>query len=96
MPVVVPELAERCVVINAVSKTYAMTGWRVGWMIAPPDVAAAAINLQSHTTSNVSNVSQAAALAALTGSLDFTATMRDGLRRPPAERCTSCSRPSPA
>jgi aspartate/methionine/tyrosine aminotransferase len=77
MPVVVPELAERCVVINAVSKAYAMTGWRVGWMIAPPDVVAAATNLQSHTTSNVSNVSQAAALAALTGTLDFTNTMRD-------------------
>jgi aspartate aminotransferase len=77
MPVVVPELAERCVVINAVSKAYAMTGWRVGWMIAPPDVTAAATNLQSHTTSNVSNVSQAAALAALTGTLDFTTTMRD-------------------
>ena len=84
MPVVVPELADRCVVINAVSKAYAMTGWRVGWLIGPPDVAAAATNLQSHTTSNVSNVSQAAALAALTGSLDFTATMRsafDGRRR---------------
>ena len=76
MPVVVPELADRCVVINAVSKAYAMTGWRVGWMIAPPDVTAAATNLQSHTTSNVSNVSQAAALAAVTGSLEFTATMR--------------------
>ena len=76
MPVVVPELAERCVVINAVSKAYAMTGWRVGWLIAPTDVAAAATNLQSHTTSNVSNVSQAAALAALTGDLEFTATMR--------------------
>ena len=61
-----------------------MTGWRVGWLIAPADVAAAATNLQSHTTSNVSNLSQAAALAALTGSLDFTATMRaafDGRRR---------------
>src|SRR5438105_8318907 len=84
MPVVVPELAERCVVINAVSKAFAMTGWRVGWLIAPADVAAAATNLQSHTTSNVSNLSQAAALAALTGSLDFTATMRaafDGRRR---------------
>ncbi len=76
MPVLVPELADRCVVINAVSKAYAMTGWRVGWLIAPPDVAAAATNLQSHTTSNVSNVSQAAALAALTGSLDFTTMMR--------------------
>jgi aspartate aminotransferase len=76
MPVVVPELADRCVVINAVSKAYAMTGWRVGWMIAPADVAAAATNLQSHTTSNVSNVAQAAALAALNGSLDFTESMR--------------------
>jgi aspartate aminotransferase len=84
MPVLVPELADRCIVINAVSKAYAMTGWRVGWMIAPPDVTAAATNLQSHTTSNVSNVSQAAALAALTGDLEFTATMRaafDGRRR---------------
>src|SRR5207237_1447166 len=53
-----------------------MTGWRVGWLIAPTDFAAAATNLQSHTTSNVSNVSQAAALAALTGDLEFTATMR--------------------
>ncbi|MEW6471573.1 MAG: pyridoxal phosphate-dependent aminotransferase [Actinomycetota bacterium] len=77
MPVVVPELADRCVVINAVSKAYAMTGWRVGWMIAPADVTAAATNLQSHTTSNVSNVAQAAALAALTGSLDFPTTMRE-------------------
>jgi aspartate/methionine/tyrosine aminotransferase len=76
MPVLVPELAERCVVINAVSKAYAMTGWRVGWMIAPADFAAAATNLQSHTTSNVSNVSQAAALAAVTGDLEFTATMK--------------------
>jgi aspartate/methionine/tyrosine aminotransferase len=84
MPVVVPDLADRCVVINAVSKSYAMTGWRVGWMIAPPDVTVAATNLQSHTTSNVANVSQAAALAALTGDLEFTATMRsafDGRRR---------------
>ena len=77
MPVLVPELADRCVVINAVSKAYAMTGWRVGWMIAPKDVVAAATNLQSHTTSNVSNVSQAAALAAITGTLDFTTMMRD-------------------
>jgi aspartate/methionine/tyrosine aminotransferase len=77
MPVVVPDLVDRCVVINAVSKAYAMTGWRVGWLIAPPDVTAAATNLQSHTTSNVSNVSQAAALAALTGSSEFTARMRE-------------------
>ena len=54
MPVVVPELAEQCVVLNGVAKTYAMTGWRVGWMIAPPDVTKAAVNFQTHTTSNVS------------------------------------------
>jgi len=65
----VPELADRCVVINGVAKTYAMTGWRVGWMISPPDVTEAAANLQSHATSNVSNVSQRAALAAVTGDL---------------------------
>src|SRR5207245_6121040 len=53
MPVLVPELAEHCVVLNGVAKTYAMTGWRVGWMIGPPDVTAAAINLQSHVPSNV-------------------------------------------
>lgn len=81
MPVAVPELADRCIVINAVSKTYAMTGWRVGWMIAPPDVVAAAVNLQSHTTSNVSNVSQAAALAAVTGTLDDTHRMREAFDR---------------
>jgi aspartate aminotransferase len=81
MPVLVPELAERCVVINACSKTYAMTGWRVGWMIGPPDVVGAAINLQSHTTSNVSNISQAAALAAVTGSLEATYKMREAFDR---------------
>jgi aspartate/methionine/tyrosine aminotransferase len=81
MPVAVPELAPRCIVINAVSKAYAMTGWRVGWMIGPPAVVAAATNLQSHTTSNVSNVSQAAALAALTGPLDFTFGMREAFDR---------------
>jgi aspartate/methionine/tyrosine aminotransferase len=76
-PVVVPELADRCVVINGVAKTYAMTGWRVGWMIAPPDVTEAAANLQSHATSNVSNVSQRAALAALTGDLEAVHAMHD-------------------
>jgi aspartate aminotransferase len=81
MPVVVPELAPRCIVINAVSKAYAMTGWRVGWMIGPPEAVVAATNLQSHTTSNVSNVSQAAALAAITGPLDFTAGMREAFDR---------------
>src|ERR1700712_5777368 len=65
MPAVVPELADRCVVLNGVAKTYAMTGWRVGWMIGPPDVITAATNLQSHATSNVCNIAQRAALAAV-------------------------------
>ena len=77
MPVVVPELAERCIVANGVAKTYAMTGWRVGWMIGPPDVVKAAANLQSHATSNVANVSQRAALAAVSGDLSAVADMRD-------------------
>src|SRR4029079_1003057 len=58
MPALVPELADRCVVVNGVAKTYAMTGWRVGWLVGPRDVVAAAANLQSHATSNVANVSQ--------------------------------------
>jgi aspartate/methionine/tyrosine aminotransferase len=81
MPVEVPEIAERCIVINGVAKTYAMTGWRVGWMIAPLDVTAAAASLQSHATSNISNVSQAAALAAVSGNLDAVAEMRDAFDR---------------
>lgn len=81
MPVLVPELADRCVVVNGVAKTYAMTGWRVGWMIGPPDVIAAATNLQSHATSNVANVSQVAALAALTGDLAAVAEMRAAFDR---------------
>jgi aspartate/methionine/tyrosine aminotransferase len=76
MPVLVPELADRCIVVNGVAKTYAMTGWRVGWLIGPPDVVKAATNLQSHATSNVANVSQAAALAAVTGDLSAVAEMR--------------------
>ncbi len=76
MPVAVPELADSCVVVNGVAKTYAMTGWRVGWLAGPPDVVKAATNLQSHATSNVSNVSQRAAIAALTGGLDAVAEMR--------------------
>jgi aspartate aminotransferase len=76
MPAVVPELADTTVVINGVAKTYAMTGWRVGWMIGPPDVIAAATNLQSHQTSNVSNVAQAAALCAVSGDLTAAAEMR--------------------
>src|SRR5262249_2591719 len=58
MPALVPELVDSCVILNGVAKTYAMTGWRVGWMIGPPDVAAAATNLMSHSTSNVSNIAQ--------------------------------------
>jgi aspartate/methionine/tyrosine aminotransferase len=81
MPVVVPELAERCLVVNGVAKTYAMTGWRVGWMIGPADAVAAATNIQSHETSNVANVSQRAALAALTGGLDDVAMMREAFDR---------------
>jgi len=72
----VPDLAERSVVINGVSKTYSMTGWRVGWMVGPTDVIAAATNLQSHATSNVDNVAQAAALAGLTGPMDAAEEMR--------------------
>jgi aspartate/methionine/tyrosine aminotransferase len=81
MPALVPELMDQCVILNGVAKTYAMTGWRVGWMISPPDVTAAAINLQSHSTSNVSNVAQAAALAAVSGDLDAVAEMRDAFAR---------------
>ena len=81
MPVVVPELADRCIVVNGVAKTYAMTGWRVGWMIGPTDVITAATNLQSHETSNVANVSQRAALAAVSGNLDAAAAMRQAFDR---------------
>ncbi len=76
LPVVVPEIRDRCVVLNGVAKTYAMTGWRVGWMIGPDDVITAAQNLQSHSTSNVANVSQRAALAAVAGPLDAVVEMR--------------------
>jgi len=76
MPVLVPDLADRCVVVNGVAKTYAMTGWRVGWMIGPADVVKAATNLQSHATSNVANVSQVAALAAVSGDLSAVEEMR--------------------
>ena len=70
LPVVVPGLADQTIILNGVAKTYAMTGWRVGWMVGPKDVIKAATNLQSHLTSNVANVSQRAAIAALTGNLD--------------------------
>ncbi len=81
MPVAVPELADRCVVLNGVAKTYAMTGWRVGWLIGPGDVVAAAANLQSHLSSNVCNVAQRAALAAVSGPLDAVAKMREAFDR---------------
>ena len=77
----VPELADTCVVLNGVAKTYAMTGWRVGWMIGPSDLIKAATNLQSHSTSNVANVSQRAALAAVAGSLDCVDEMRVAFAR---------------
>lgn len=73
----VPELADQCVILNGVAKTYAMTGWRVGWMIAPVDVIKAASNLQSHLTSNVCNVAQRAALAAVEGDLKAVDAMRE-------------------
>jgi len=76
MPAAVPELAGQCVVINGVAKTYAMTGWRVGWLIGPPDMVQVATNLQSQATSNVSNVSQKAALAAVSGDLGAVEEMR--------------------
>jgi aspartate/methionine/tyrosine aminotransferase len=90
LPVVAPEAAERCVVLNGVAKTYAMTGWRVGWLIAPAEVAKAAATLQSHQTSNVCNVAQRAALAAVSGGLEDVARMRDA-----GTACTRCSRRSP-
>ena len=81
MPVVVPELADRCLVANGVAKTYAMTGWRVGWLIGPNDAIGAATNIQSHETSNVANVSQRAAPAAVSGNLDAVAMMRESFDR---------------
>ena len=81
MPVVVPELAAQCLVANGVAKTYAMTGWRVGWLVGPVDAIAAATNIQSHETSNVSNVAQRAALAAVSGGLDDVAMMRAAFDR---------------
>ncbi|MGN6677173.1 MAG: pyridoxal phosphate-dependent aminotransferase [Streptosporangiaceae bacterium] len=81
IPVAAPELTDTCVVLNGVAKTYAMTGWRVGWMIGPPDVIKAAGNLQSHATSNVCNVAQAAALAAVSGDLSAVARMREAFDR---------------
>ncbi|MEJ2854735.1 MULTISPECIES: pyridoxal phosphate-dependent aminotransferase [unclassified Saccharothrix] len=81
LPVAVPAMADRTIVLNGVAKTYAMTGWRVGWLIGPTDVVKAAANLQSHLTSNVANVSQRAALEAVSGSLDAVDEMRKAFDR---------------
>jgi aspartate/methionine/tyrosine aminotransferase len=81
LPTLVPEIRDRCIVVNGVAKTYAMTGWRVGWMIGPKDVVKGAANLQSHATSNVNNVAQVAALAAVSGPLDAAAQMRAAFDR---------------
>jgi len=81
LPVEVPELADRCVVVNGVAKTYAMTGWRVGWLIGPESVAKGVGKLVGHMTTNVANVSQRAALAAVEGSLDSVHAMRDAFDR---------------
>ncbi|NNF55901.1 MAG: pyridoxal phosphate-dependent aminotransferase [Acidimicrobiales bacterium] len=81
MPALVPEIAERCIVLNGVAKTYAMTGWRVGWVVAPIDVAKALTSLQSHQTSNVNNVAQIAALAAVSGDLSAVHEMREHFDR---------------
>ncbi len=81
LPVVTPELGDRWVVVNGVAKTYAMTGWRIGWMIGAPDVMRAAVNYQSQTTSNISNISQRAAVAALSGDLEAVYEMRTAFDR---------------
>ncbi|MGI9529586.1 MAG: pyridoxal phosphate-dependent aminotransferase, partial [Acidimicrobiia bacterium] len=81
MPVLSPETAPRCIVVNGVAKTYAMTGWRVGWLIGPDDVARGATRIQSHLSSNTNNVAQAAALEAVTGPLDDVGEMRAAFDR---------------
>jgi aspartate aminotransferase len=81
MPALVPELMNQCVIVNGVAKTYAMTGWRVGWMIGPKDIMEAANNFQSHTTSNICNVAQMAALAAVSGDLSAVYEMRAAFER---------------
>jgi len=81
MPVLVPEMAHRCVVVNGVAKTYAMTGWRVGWMIGPDEVAKGATRIQSHLSSNVNNIAQYGALEAVSGPLDAVTEMREAFDR---------------
>ncbi|MET0726607.1 MAG: pyridoxal phosphate-dependent aminotransferase [Leifsonia sp.] len=77
----VPALADRTILVNGVAKTYAMTGWRLGWMVGPADAIKGAANLQSHLSSNVSNISQRAAIEALTGPQDAVETMRQAFDR---------------
>ncbi len=81
MPVLVPDLADQCLIVNGVAKTYAMTGWRVGWMIGPTDIIKPSTSFQSHATSNVANVTQRAAIAALNGGLDDVHMMREAFAR---------------
>ena len=81
MPVVVPELADQTLIINGVAKTYAMTGWRVGWLIGPEDVIKAAGNRHSHNASNVNNIAQRAAMTAVSGDLEAVAEMREAFDR---------------
>ncbi len=81
LPVVAPEIADRTIIVNGVAKTFAMTGWRVGWLIGPSDISGAAIRLQSHISSNVANVSQRAALAAVEGPMDAVDEMRAAFDR---------------
>ena len=92
MPVLCPFLADNCVVVNGVAKTYAMTGWRVGWMIGPKDLVKAATNLQSHATSNVSNVAQRAAIAARRGRPDRGRRDEGGLRPAPQDHRVDAQR----
>ena len=91
MPTLVPDLADQCVIVNGVAKTYAMTGWRVGWMIGPTDVVKAATNFQSHATSNVANVPSAPRSAAVAGDLSAVAMMRDGVRAAGRDDARACS-----
>lgn len=81
LPVVAPEIADRTIIVNGVAKTFAMTGWRVGWLIGPAEISGAAIRLQSHISSNVANVSQRAALAAVEGPMDAVDEMRAAFDR---------------
>ena len=78
---IVPELIDKTIMVNGVAKSYAMTGWRLGWMTGPADAMKAAANLQSHLTSNVNNIAQKAALAALTGPQDEVQNMLQAFDR---------------